>query len=333
MHLKLHANAATTPRTRTYIQASTASVTELAAELGISRKTVERWRGRTTTDDHTSRPKRITTSLSSLEEELVRELRTRLDLPLDDIVEVMKRCVNPRLSRSTVHRCLQRHGISSRPSPAKPISGRFEDAPIGFIHIDLKHLPALEKRKSYAFVAIDRATRYVYVEIHPRRDAATSAAFLQRFLAHFPAKVHTILTDNGSEFTDRFAVDMPGKPKDKPSGNHPFDRVCAKAGIKHRLTKPFKPQTNGMVERFNRRIAEAIGRQHKRGTGHRLFANHADRNAFLHQFVHDYNHTRLKCLGYLAPKHALANLAGPNTFAGMTYLRMRLSVPTETIAL
>ena len=57
---------------------------------------------------------------------------------------------------------------------------------------------------------------------------------------------------------------MKGKPEGKPSGNHPFDMVCAKTKIDHRLTKPFKPQTNGMVERFNRRIAEAIGRENKR---------------------------------------------------------------------
>jgi transposase-like protein len=320
MQLTLHANAATTPKTRAYIQASTASVAELATELGLNETTIRRWRGRQTTGDHSSRPKRIDSSLCALDETLVCELRNRLDLPLDDIVEVMRRCVNPKLSRSAIHRCLKRHSISSRPKPAKPSSGRFEEASIGFIHIDLKHLPALEKRKSYAFVAIDRATRYVYLEIHPRRDAATAAGFLRRFLAHFPAQVHTILTDNGSEFTDRFAVDMPGKPKDKPSGNHPFDRVCAEAGIRHRLAKPFHPQTNGMVERFNRRIAEAIGRQQKRGTGHRLFAGHADRNAFLHQFVQDYNHTRLKCLGYLAPKQALANLTGHNTCAGTSLM-------------
>jgi transposase InsO family protein len=120
----------------------------------------------------------------------------------------------------------------------------------------------------------------------------------------------------GSEFTDRFAVDMPGKPKNKPSGNHPFDRACAKAGIEHRLARPFRPQTNGMVERFNRRIAEAIGREKKRGIAHRLFASHEDRNAFLTTFVDHYNHTRLKCLGYHAPKQVLANLAGPNTKAG-----------------
>ena len=110
---------------------------------------------------------------------------------------------------------------------------------------------------------------------------------------------------------------MKGKPEGKPSGNHPFDMVCAKTKIDHRLTKPFKPQTNGMVERFNRRIAEAIGRENKRGSGHRLFASHDDRNAFLNQFVHDYNHTRLKCLGYVAPLEALANLAEHNTKAGI----------------
>ena len=113
-----------------------------------------------------------------------------------------------------------------RPKPDKPQVGVFEPASVGFIHIDLKHLPALQRRKSYAFVAIDRATRYVYVEIHSRRDAETAAGFLKRFLAHFPHEVHTILTDNGSEFTDRFAVDMKNKPPGRPSGNHPFDRLC-----------------------------------------------------------------------------------------------------------
>jgi len=96
-------------------------------------------------------------------------------------------------------------------------------------------------------------------------------------------------------------VDMKGKPEGKPSGNHPFDRVCAEKGIDHRLTKPFRPQTNGLVERFNRRIAEAIGRERKRGIAHRLFASHADRDAFPNSFVRDYNHTSLKCLGYQAP--------------------------------
>jgi transposase-like protein len=317
MELTLHANATTTPKVRAYIQSSKASTAELATELGVSETTVRRWRGRTTVDDRSHTPKTLAVSLSPIEETLVCELRVRLQLPLDDIVEVMRRCLNPKLSRSAIHRCLVRHGLNRRPKPDKPTVGVFEQAPVGFIHIDLKHLPALQRRKSYAFVAIDRATRYVYMEIHPKRDAHTAAEFLNRFLAHFPHRVHTILTDNGSEFTDRFAVDMKDKPPDQPSGRHPFDRICVGRKIIHRLTRPYRPQTNGLVERFNRRIVEAIGRQPKRGIAHRLFISHQHRDAFLNRFVTDYNRTRLKCLGYLAPIQALTNPPGPNTNAGI----------------
>jgi transposase-like protein len=321
MELSLHANATTTPRIRAYIQRSKRPVAELSAELGVSETTVRRWRGRSSTADHSHTPKRLQTKLLPLEETLTCELRTRLQLPLDDIVEVMRRCLNPKLSRSGIHRCLKRHGLSQRPKPDKPAIGSFEHATVGFIHIDLKHLPALERRKTYAFVAIDRATRYVYLEIHPNRDANTAASFLKRFLAHFPHPVHTILTDNGSEFTDRFAVDMKDKPRDRPSGRHPFDRLCAAHKIDHRLTRPYRPQTNGLVERFNRRISEAIGREPKRGIAHRTFACQTDRNAFLSRFAADYNRTRLKCLGYLAPLEALNNLPGPNTLAGTTKIK------------
>ncbi len=63
MELALHANATTTPRTRAYIQRSKKPVAELADELGVSETTVRRWRGRTAVDDHSHRPKRLTTSL------------------------------------------------------------------------------------------------------------------------------------------------------------------------------------------------------------------------------------------------------------------------------
>ena len=116
MELNLHANATTTPKVRAYIQRSKRSVAELAAELGVSETTIRRWRGRRTVNDHSHRPKTLQTSFSPMEESLVCELRTRLQLPLDDIVEVMRRCVNDELSRSAIHRCLKRHGLSQRPN-------------------------------------------------------------------------------------------------------------------------------------------------------------------------------------------------------------------------
>ena len=320
MQVRLHANATTTPRTRAYIQQSDKSVAELASELGVSETTIRRWRGRSSVEDGSHVPRRIATSLSDLEEQLVCELRRSLGLPLDDITEVMQRCVRKALSRSAIHRCLRRHGISKRPPPEPTPVGTFEAAGVGFIHIDVKHLPALRRQKSYAFVAIDRATRYVYVEIHPRRDGTTSAGFLGRFLEHFAHPVRTVLTDNGSEFTDRFAVDMKDKPANAPSGRHPFDLVCSHHRIDHRLTRPYRPQTNGLVERFNRRLADAIGARKaaSRNTGKNKFDDHRQRDAFLHRFVADYNRTRLKCLGYRAPLEALSNHTGPNTRAGMT---------------
>lgn len=324
MQLKLHANATTTPRMRAYIQQSRASCADLAETLGVSEMTVRRWKARDTVEDRSSRPHRIDTSLSPMEEQLCVELRTRLGLSLDDIVEVIGRCLNPQLSRSAIHRCLQRHGVSARPKAEAAPKLAFEvETPAGFVHIDIKHLPRLAKTRAYAYVAIDRATRFVYLEILPDRQAQTAAGFLRRFLARFPLPVHTILTDNGSEFTDRFAVDKKDKPEGQPSGDHLFDRVCAEQGVKHRLTRPFRPQTNGMVERFNRRISEHLAKvPHNRAAHHRSFANPQDRDAYLIAFVTDYNRTRLRCLGYAAPIERLNNLTGYNTKAGTQIVRL-----------
>jgi hypothetical protein len=191
--------------------------------------------------------------------------------------------------------------------------------------MDLKHLPALRKTKSYVFAAIERATRFVHAGIVLKRDAKTIAACLERFLKAFGHPVHTILTGAkvyperqalrfGSGFTNRFAADMKDKPEGKPSGRHPFDKSCAANGIKHKLTRPFKPQTNGMAERFNRRIAEAIQNAPaaSRNGGKNKFDSHDERNAFIQTFVQDYNRTRLRCLRFLAPSQALANQPGHN---------------------
>jgi transposase InsO family protein len=288
----------------------------LARELGIHSRTVARWRARHDVTDRSTRPHRLNTRLTEWEEALVVELRRALALPLDDITEAMRRCVSPALSRSAIHRCLQRSGISGRLTPeTAPAVAFHTETPAGFIHIDGKYLSPLNRRRSYAYVAIDRATRFVYLEILPDRRAATAAGFLRRFLNCFALKVHTVLTDNGAEFTDRFAVDKKGKPHDKPSGAHPFDLTCAEHAITHRLTRPFRPQTNGMVERCNRRLGEHLDRRPQL-QAHRRFRDHAERDAYLHTFVADYNRTRLRCLGYQAPTELLANLAGYNTSAG-----------------
>ena len=92
-----------------------------------------------------------------------------------------------------------------------------------------------------------------------------------------PMKNPKLLTDNGSQFTDRFT----SKAK-QPSGKHAFDKRCTGLEIEHRLAPPRHPQTNGMVERFNGRIAEVIGQTR--------FKSAAELEATLTDYVHTYNH-------------------------------------------
>ena len=70
-----------------------------------------------------------------------------------------------------------------------------------------------------------------------------------------PIKITRLLTDNGKEFTDRLFA---SRSERAPSDQHEFDLLCPALGIEHRLTRPRTPQTNGMVERFNGRIADVL---------------------------------------------------------------------------
>lgn len=193
------------------------------------------------------------------------------------------------------------------------------ETPAGFIHLDLKYLPPLHRKRYYAYVAIDRATRFVHVEILPNRRAATAAAFLERFLKSFPLKVHTLLTDNGSEFTDRFAVDMKNKPKGQV-----FRRPSRRSGVRQSLHQtplgtPLQTADQRHVERFNRRITEHLDKiPYNQAAPHRRFKDQEELSAYLMAFVSNYNRTRLRCLGYKAPLEALNNLTGHNTSAGMS---------------
>jgi len=317
MLVKLHANAATTPKMRAYIQASGQPVGALARELGISETTVRRWKKRRDVADRASTPHTLATGFSAEEEAIAVELRTRPRLSLDDALEVMRRCLRADISRSALHRCLQRRGVSQRPREPKPATQRFDPEPFGYVHVDLKHLPRLQGQPAYVFVAIERVTRFVHVEIVPERSGATIATCLEAFLEAFGHPVHTILTDNGSEFTDRFG-DARWRKRDRGTGAHPFDQVCQRHGVRHKLTRPYHPQTNGMAERFNRRLAEALDSHPRSNTnaGKNRFRDRPQRNTFIKTFVHDYNRTRLRCLGHKAPAELLANLPGHNTYAG-----------------
>ncbi len=230
-------------------------------------------------------------------------LRKTLLLPLDDLVAVTREFINPKVSRSGLDRCLRRHGVAnlkalipSDDNEAKTKHKTFKDYVPGFVHIDVKYLPQMpdEDKRCYLFAAIDRATRWVYIEILKDKSADSAQAFLRRLISKAPFKIVKILTDNGKEFTDRFCA----TGERTPTGNHLFDVVCSEHGIEHRLIKPGKPQTNGMIERFNGRIAEVLATTR--------FCSSDDLSSTLTRYVQIYNqYIPQKSLGHIAPIDAM----------------------------
>jgi len=262
MNITLHKRARTTPAVRREIQQSQISERKLAAKHGISRDTVSKWKKRETVEDYSHTPHNLNTSLTSSQEAVVIELRTSLLLPIDDLLVVVRKFLYPKMSRSALDRCLRRHGISNlkdliseKDGPEKPVK-KFKDYEPGFIHADIKYLPKMpdEESRKYLFTAVDRATRWVHLEVRASKTAEEARSFLKNIIENAPFFISKILTDNGKEFTDRFCP----TGEREPTGNHLFDQECAAHGIEHRLIKPKKPQTNGMVERFNGRIEDIV---------------------------------------------------------------------------
>jgi transposase InsO family protein len=230
----------------------------LAARHGLNPKTVAKWRKRTTTADRPMGPARPrSTVLTEAEEAIVVEFRRRTLLPLDDVLGCLRESI-PRLTRSALHRCLVRHGISRLPRDEGSASkrGRFAETTIGYVHVDVCEL-RLAQGKLFLFLAIDRVSKFVHVAFFDANTKLNGAAFLRQVVAAFPYRLHTVLTDNGMAFAD-----LPKNRGRYPEmeaifGGHIFDRVCEEHGITHKLTKPYHPWTNGQAERMNRTVKEA----------------------------------------------------------------------------
>ncbi len=161
----LHGSARTTPRIRAELQRSKEKTSILAQRYGLSRTTVTKWRSRTTTADAPMGPtKPKSTVLSPAEEAVIVEFRRRTLLPLDDVIGCLRESI-PKLTRSSLHRCLQRHGISRLPAREikKTCRGKFAPTEIGYVHIDIAEL-RLTEGKLNMFMAIDRVSRFTYVE-------------------------------------------------------------------------------------------------------------------------------------------------------------------------
>ena len=145
---------------------------------------------------------RRSTVLSPMEEAAIVALRVQARLPLDDVYIALKDVI-PQLTRSSLHRCLQRHGISRLPKADREKPKKFKDYAIGYFHIDIAEL-RYEGGKGFLFVAVDRTSKLVFARIYRKASKLAASAFLNVLVRTVPYRIHTILTDNGVQFVDRY---------------------------------------------------------------------------------------------------------------------------------
>jgi hypothetical protein len=220
----------------------------LAERHGINPKTVAKWKKRDTTADRPTGPRAPhSTVLSVTEEAIVVAFRWHTLLPLDDCLYALQATI-PHLTRSSLHRCLQRHGISRLPEVTgdKPAKKKFKSYPIGYFHIDIAEVHTEEGRLSL-FVAIDRTSKFAFAQLHEKATRRVAGDFLRALIAAVPYKIHTVLTDNGTHFTTpgntSSAAPLIKEAMDRGEifRAHSFELACAQNDIDHRLTKPRHP--------------------------------------------------------------------------------------------
>src|SRR5215213_2145176 len=185
--LQIHPNARTTPAVRAEVARSGEATGVLARRFGVSTETIRKWRKRGPADclDRSSRPHRLPWKASGEERAVVCALRRATGFPLDELTFVVRHFL-PHLDRDDVYRILKAEGLSRRPAPATPerAAAKFREYELGFVHLDVKHLPKLrtaggEWRKRFLFVAIDRRSRFVHLAVKDDETEASARSFLE----------------------------------------------------------------------------------------------------------------------------------------------------------
>lgn len=240
---KQHANATTTPEMRAFIRESDLATAVLARLLKVSESTVRKWRKRESVADESHVPKQLNTTLSPAQEYVVVELRTRLLLSLDELLEVCQKFININTSRAGLQRCLKRHGVSrladmqdsGETSDAdNPIQVALEDtqenkilmskvspeamrevlsftkdmAESEVVQVKVTQLPDFEDEPGQRrlLVANDPTSGWIYVDIYDGDEKEAASRYLSHVLTKAPFHIRRILAGNYHEFLSRFRL-------------------------------------------------------------------------------------------------------------------------------
>ena len=325
-----HANAALVPKARLRLARLVVddgwSVAAAARYFRVSWPTAKRWAdryramGEVGMFDRSSRPhtsphrtseplKRKIVHLRWKQRLSAMEIGWRLDLPTSTVHAVLTRCRLNRLSHIDVR-------------TGEPIRRYEHDRPGAMLHVDVKKLGNIPAGGGHRFVGrrqgrrnrtttpgmrrnahrdpivgtafvhtvLDDHSRVAYAEIHDDETAVTAVAVLYRAVAWFNARgvtVERVLSDNGSCYRSKR-----------------WKQACAELGIKAKTTRPYRPQTNGKIERFHRTLADGWAFR-------RFYPSETARRAALPAWLHKYNHHRHhSAIGKVPPITRLTNLPG-----------------------
>lgn len=324
-----HANAALTPRARLTVARLVVDqgvpVSEVAARFQCSWATVKRWADRYRAGeamrDRSSRPRTSPNKTPAATMKRVVSLRLRLR---EGPVQLAARV---GVAPSTVHQILRRCRLNRLAhvdrATGEPVRRYEHPHPGSMIHVDVKKLGNIpngggwrfvgrqqgdrnraasdpDRRKGitrgpllgHAFVhtVIDDHSRVAYAEVHDDETAATAVGVLERATAWFKARgvvVERVLSDNGSAYR-----------------SHLWRDTCDSLGIKPKRTRPYRPQTNGKIERFHRTLTDGWGYA-------RCYQSETQRRRALAGWLHHYNHHRPHtACGNLPPFTRLTNVPG-----------------------
>lgn len=316
----MHANAPLTPqgRLRLCLRIEDGwTITAAAESMNVSRQTASKWwsryceAGAAALEDRSSRPRRSPSKTrAKLERRIVRLRRTRRLGParIAGIVGV---------PTSTVHRVLVRHGLNRlrwMDRTTGRVIRRIHTTRCGeLVHIDVKKLAripeggghrmlgreartgSIAKRGlgyTHIHTAIDAYSRLAYSEFAGTENTVNCVAFLQRAVAWFAQQgiaIERILTDNGNGYRSK-----------------QWRALCGELGIRHTRTRPYRPATNGKVERFNRTLLDEWAYA-------RLWTSEHARARTLDRWLHTYNHHRHHTAIGGPPATRVNNLAGHNS--------------------
>ena len=293
-----HRNAPLTPQGRLLlcrrIEAGT-PIAHVAAAIGVSRRCASKWwhryleLGVDGLHDRSSRPRRSPTRVSERTEAKICRRRRAEKVGPDRLA------IHLDLPASTIYRVLVRHDLNRLDhldrATATPIRRYERSRPGELVHVDVKKLgkippggghkvhgrqarPARKRGRGYAYLhtAIDDYSRVAYTEVLADEQGPTAAGFMRRAIAWFATRgitIERVLTDNHFSYRGRL-----------------FNEALGEHRIVHKYCRPYRPQTNGKVERFHRTLLEEWAYV-------RPSACEAARTRALARWLHRYNHHRV----------------------------------------